>query len=257
MAWTPWLGAVPSQGRSTTFRVWAPRARSLQVRLLGERATTAELKPDGDGYFSSRVDGCEAGSRYFYHFPDGSDRPDPASLLQPEGVHGPSEVVDLAAIAPRRPPAHTALQHLAFCEIHLGTFTSEGTAEAAARSLGELADAGYTAVEVMPVAAFPGARNWGYDGVQPFAALAAYGGPAGLSRLVDAARERGLAAFLDVVYNHFGPEGNYLSNFGPYFTDRHKTPWGDAVNYDGPECGPVRNGTGSTPTLLAGRPRPA
>ena len=201
---------------------------------------TARMRSDRDGYYTATVAGVRPGARYLYRFPDGRERPDPASLSQPDGVHGPSEVVDLAAIAPRgRGPRHP-LQRLVFSEIHLGTYSREGTAEAAAGHLGELTAAGYTAVEVMPVAAFPGARNWGYDGVDLFAAHAAYGGPSALARLVDAAHAQGLSAFLDVVYNHFGPEGNYLGEFGPYFTSRHRTPWGDAVNYDGPDSGPVR-----------------
>src|SRR6266478_9633932 len=237
MTWRPWLGAVPG-AEGTHFRVWAPKADSLSVNVLG--GPKAPLRRDSEGYFTGRVDGVRAGARYFYRFSDGRERPDPASLLQPEGVHGPSEVVHLAQIAPRSPRARVPPEKLIFCEIHLGTYTAEGTADAAARYMPELADALYTAVEVMPVAAFPGARNWGYDGAAPFAAHAAYGGPAALARLVDAAHAQGLSAFLDVVYNHFGPEGNYLGEFGPYFTSRHKTPWGDAVNYDGPDSAPVR-----------------
>ena len=244
MAWTPWLGAVPDRkAKSVGFRVWAPRAKSLEVHVLGgsgARETRAALAADGEGYFTASIENVPVGARYFYRFPDGSERPDPASLLQPEGVHGPSEVVELASIAPRRKGPGTPLSKLSFCEIHLGTFSETGTAEGAAGHLGELVEAGYSAIEVMPVASFPGERNWGYDGVQPFAALAAYGGPAGLARLVDGAHERGLAAFLDVVYNHLGPEGNYLGQFGPYFTSRHKTPWGDALNFDGDDAGPVR-----------------
>ena len=237
MPWQPWLGAVPGP-HGTSFRVWAPRASSLEVKIAG--GPTARLASDGEGYYAATLEGVRPGARYVFRFPDGRERPDPASLLQPDGVHGPSEVVDLAAIAPRsRSPQHP-LQRLVFSEIHLGTYSREGTADGAARHLGELGETGYTAVEVMPVAEFPGARNWGYDGVDLFAAHAAYGGPSGLARLVDAARARGLAAFLDVVYNHFGPEGNYLGEFGPYFTSRHRTPWGDAVNYDGPDSGPVR-----------------
>src|SRR5215467_1502449 len=204
MPWRPWLGAVPGP-QGTSFRIWAPRAASLEVRIVdGPRA---QLRADGEGYYTATVEGVRPGARYLYRFPDGRERPDPASLLQPEGVHGPSEVVDLPASAPRsRGPQHP-LERLVFVEIHLGTYSPEGTAEGAARRFGELNETGNTAVEVMPVAAFPGARNWGYDGVALFAAHAAYGGPAGLSRLVDSAHERGLSAFLDVVYNHFGPEG--------------------------------------------------
>ena len=237
MSWKPWLSAVPDDN-GTHFRVWAPRARSLEVRIVG--GPTARLRADEDGYAVAYLEGVRPGARYLYRFPDGRERPDPASLLQPEGVHGPSEVVDLGAIRPRSRPPKVPLERLIFSEIHLGTFTPEGTAQAAARRMGDLADALFTAVEVMPVATFPGARNWGYDGVGLFAAHAAYGGPAGLAKLVEAAHEAGLRAFLDVVYNHLGPEGNYLAEFGPYFTDRHKTPWGDALNFDGRDAGPVR-----------------
>jgi maltooligosyltrehalose trehalohydrolase len=190
-----------------------------------------------DGWFTGRARGMRAGARYLYRFPDGRERPDPASLLQPDGAHGPSEVVDLAAIAPKSGRARVPLEKLIFSEIHLGTYTDEGTADAAARFMTEQASALHTAVEVMPVAAFPGSRNWGYDGVAPFAVHAAYGGPAALARLVDAAHASGLSAFLDVVYNHLGPEGNYLAEYGPYFTSKHKTPWGDAIDFSLP---PVR-----------------
>ncbi|MCA1827735.1 MAG: malto-oligosyltrehalose trehalohydrolase [Myxococcales bacterium] len=210
------------------FRVWAPRASSLQLRVLD--GPVVDMERSDDGYFTGHAP-VGPGARYFFRFSDGRERPDPRSLFQPLGVHGPSEVVDLAAIAPRTQPARVPLEKLVFCEIHLGTFTPEGTADAAARFMPELASALYTAVEVMPVAAFAGDRGWGYDGVAPYAAHAAYGGPAGLARLVDAAHEAGLSAFLDVVYNHLGPEGNYLGEFGPYFTSKHKTPWGDAIDF--------------------------
>jgi maltooligosyltrehalose trehalohydrolase len=228
MTWKPWLGAVPDAA-GTHFRVWAPKADSLAANVLG--GPTVQLHRDAEGYYTGRADGVRSGARYFYRFPDGRERPDPASLLQPQGVHGPSEVVDLAEIAPRSLRARVPLEKLIFCEIHLGTYTAEGTADGAARRMPELAEALYTAVEVMPVAAFAGPRNWGYDGVAPFAAHADYGGPAALARLVDAAHAAGLSAFLDVVYNHLGPEGSYLGEYGPYFTSRHKTPWGDALDF--------------------------
>ena len=228
MPWRPSLGAIPSPA-GTSFRVWAPHAQSLEVRVVG--GPSAALQPQPDGYFAATLAGVGPGARYFYRFPDGRERPDPASLSQPEGVHGPSEVVDLARVAPRAKAPTTPLERLVFSEIHLGTFTPEGTSAAAARKFPQLAEAGFTAVEVMPVAEFPGARNWGYDGAHLFAAHSAYGGPKALARLVDAAHESGLRAFLDVVYNHLGPEGNYLREFGPYFTARHKTPWGDALDF--------------------------
>ena len=234
MTWKPWLGAVPD-ATGTHFRVWAPKVDALAANVLG--GPTVPLRRDAEGYFTGRADGVRSGARYFYRFPDGRERPDPASLLQPQGVHGPSEIVDLAEIAPRSARARVPLEKLVFCEIHLGTYTVEGTADAAARYMPELVEALYTAVEVMPVAAFAGPRNWGYDGVAPFAAQVDYGGPAALARLVDAAHAVGLSAFLDVVYNHLGPEGAYLGEYGPYFTSRHKTPWGDALDFSLP---PVR-----------------
>jgi maltooligosyltrehalose trehalohydrolase len=216
------------------FRVWAPRTSSLQLKVID--GPVVGLRRSDDGYFTGEVP-VEPGARYFYRFPDGRERPDPRSLFQPLGVHGPSEVVDLAAIAPRTAPARVPLEKLVFCEIHLGTFTPEGTADAAVQFMPELAAALYTAVEIMPVAAFAGDRGWGYDGVNLHAVHAAYGGPAALARLIDAAHRAGLSVFLDLVYNHLGPEGNYLADFGPYFTSKHKTPWGDALDFSLP---PVR-----------------
>jgi maltooligosyltrehalose trehalohydrolase len=231
MTWKQWLGAVPDEG-GTHFRVWAPRAASLAVKVAGREVS---MRHESDGYYTLYSPGVRPGARYSYRFPDGRERPDPASLLQPEGVHGPSEVVDLAAIAPRKPRAGLALPELIFCELHLGTYTKEGTADAAALQVHELAENGYTAAELMPVAAFSGDRGWGYDGVAPFAVHAAYGGPAQLARFVEAARTAGLATFLDVVYNHLGPEWNYLGEFGPYFTSKHNTPWGDALDFSLPQ----------------------
>src|SRR5256714_5673316 len=146
MPWKPWLGAVPS-ANGTSFRVWAPRTPSLEVKIAG--GPTAGLRADGEGYHTGFLEGVRPAARYLYRFPDGRERPDPASLLQPEGVHGPSEVVDLPAIAPRSPRALVPLQQLVFCEIHLGTYSPEGTAGGAARFMPELEEAGYTAVEVM------------------------------------------------------------------------------------------------------------
>jgi maltooligosyltrehalose trehalohydrolase len=194
------------------------------------------------GYFWHTQPEVPPGQRYAYQLDGGPERPDPCSLWQPEGVHGPSAVV--------RPDRFRWTDHgwsgvargeLVFYELHVGTFTPEGTFEAVMPRLGELRDLGVTAVELMPVAQFPGTRNWGYDGVGLYAAQNSYGGPEGLASLVNACHVAGLAVFLDVVYNHLGPEGNYLSEFGPYFTDRYKTPWGSAVNYDGPGSDPVRD----------------
>ncbi|HEX4383630.1 MAG TPA: malto-oligosyltrehalose trehalohydrolase [Myxococcales bacterium] len=231
MTWKAWLGAVPDDS-GTHFRVWAPKADSLAVKIAGREVS---MRRETDGYYTLYSPGVRPGARYTYKFRDGRERPDPASLFQPEGVHGPSEVVDLAAIAQRTPKPKLDLKDLVFSELHLGTFTREGTADAAAAELPELAKNGFTAAEVMPVAAFSGDRGWGYDGVAPFAVHAAYGGPVQLARFVEAAHKAGLLAFLDVVYNHLGPEGNYLGEFAPYFTSKHNTPWGDALDFSLPQ----------------------
>jgi maltooligosyltrehalose trehalohydrolase len=204
----------------------------------------AELAPEGDGYFAGEVAGVGAGTRYRYRLDGDRVFPDPISRFQPEGVHGPSEVVDPVAFRWsdgewRGMP----LSEMVIYELHVGTFTPAGTFDAAVERLDDLADLGVTAIEVMPVANFPGERNWGYDGVNLYAPATAYGGPEGFRRLVDAAHARGLAVILDVVYNHLGPEGNYLPAVTGdcFFTARHHTPWGNAVNYDGPGSEGVRN----------------
>jgi len=190
--------------------------------------------------FTARLPAA-AGDGYFYVLDDGPALPDPVSRLLPEGVHGPSEIVDPEAF---RWSDHAwrglDLREYILYELHVGTFTPQGTFDGVLERLDYLKGLGISAIELMPVAAFPGTRNWGYDGASPYAVQASYGGPEGLKRLVDAAHRAGLAVVLDVVYNHLGPEGNYLSRFGPYFTSRHHTPWGDAINYDGPEAPEVR-----------------
>lgn len=199
------------------------------------------MQPLAGGYFAATVQGLAAGARYLFVLDGDRQRPDPASRHQPDDVHGPSALVDVAAFAWTDagfapPPPDRRVTY----EIHVGTFTPEGTFDAVIPRLAHLRDLGVTCLELMPVAQFPGGRNWGYDGVYPFAPSQAYGGPAGLARLVDACHAHGLAVVLDVVYNHLGPEGNYLREFGPYFTDRYHTPWGEAVNFDGPGSMAVR-----------------
>jgi len=201
---------------------------------MSHPARAVPLQPHDDGYHEVTVDGVDPGMRYLYELDGAKRRPDPASRFQPDGVHHASAVVD-----PAFPWTDTGWQGLPLSayvlyELHVGTFTTEGTFEAVIPHLESLKQLGVTAVELMPVAQFPGSRNWGYDGVHPFAVQNSYGGPDGLRRLVDACHARGLAVVLDVVYNHLGPEGNYLGEFGPYFTDRYHTPWGLAVNFDGP-----------------------
>jgi maltooligosyltrehalose trehalohydrolase len=218
------------------FSVWAPAATSLSVRVAtGDAAGDYPLGlAEGQrGVWEVAVPRVKAGDRYGYCL-DGTDPlPDPVSRSQPDGVHGLSEVVDPEAFAWTDDQWHgVALQDFAIYEIHVGTFTPEGTFEAAAARLPELLSLGITAIELMPLSSFPGRRNWGYDGVHQYAPQHSYGGPQGLKRLVNAAHAHGIGVVLDVVYNHVGPEGNYLDRYGPYFTEVYRTPWGRAVNYD-------------------------
>lgn len=231
------IGARPVAG-GVSFRVWAPLADTVEVEVAGKGGRIA-LQRDGE-YFQG-VAAAKPGDCYWYWLDGQLRRPDPASRCQPQGVHGPSAVVDLAFPWRDEGWPGMALESCIFYELHIGTFTPEGTFDAAIGRLDDLKELGITALQIMPVAQFPGTRNWGYDGVFPYAPQESYGGSAGLKRLVDACHAQGLAVFLDVVYNHLGPEGNYLHAFGPYFTDRYRTPWGDAVNFDGPYSDGVRH----------------
>jgi maltooligosyltrehalose trehalohydrolase len=238
----PPQGALPQEDGSVLFRAWAPDHDAVTLAIWSEgRETKVPMEAEGFGYWIARWNGKTDNLRYAYQFSDDCLYPDPASRWQPDGVHKPSAFFD-----PRRFPWSDRNWHgiersdLVIYELHVGTFTEPGTFDAIIPRLPELAGLGVTAVELMPVAQFPGRRNWGYDGVHPYAVQNSYGGPEGLQRLVDAAHRSGLAVFLDVVYNHLGPEGNYLACFGPYFTDRYHTPWGKAVNFDGPGCDAVR-----------------
>lgn len=213
------------------FKVWAPMAKTIGVKM--GKAVYPMQKTDG-GWWKEDIASANAGTDYAFVV-DGSDPafPDPRSAWQPHGVHGPSRIVDHSAFKWtdarwKQPLLASAIIY----ELHIGTFTSEGTFDAAQSRLAYLRDLGITHVEIMPVNAFPGKRGWGYDGVDLFAPHEAYGGPEGLKRFVNACHEHGLAVLLDVVYNHFGPSGNYLGKFGPYFTHLHNTPWGDAVNLE-------------------------
>lgn len=237
------FGAEPGPD-GVHFRVWAPGHHRVDVVVYGPAAERLQpLEPEPAGYFAGYVPGVGPGAHYKFRLDGGDVFPDPASRSQPRGVHGASEVVDPRAFAWtdtgwRGVPLADAVIY----ELHVGTATPAGSFEGLIPVLPYYRDLGVTVLQLMPVANFPGARNWGYDGVNLFAPATAYGGPDGLKRLVDAAHGHGLGVFLDVVYNHLGPEGNYLPVFtsGRFFTDRHKTPWGDAVNYDGPDSEPVR-----------------
>jgi malto-oligosyltrehalose trehalohydrolase len=221
------------------FRLWAPAATRVDVDLVGRRERHAMSRRDR-GWFEATIDGVRAGDRYALRIDDRVNVPDPASRANPDGVHAPSAIVDPTAYewhdrGWRGRPWHDAVVY----EIHVGAFTADGTFGAAVERLDHLADLGVTAIELMPVAAFAGKRNWGYDGVLPFAPAACYGTPGDMKRLVDAAHARGLIVLLDVVYNHFGPDGNYLSEYAPSFFDANKrTPWGAAIDFT---CRDVRD----------------
>ena len=239
---TSWFGALPAPG-GARFRLWAPAAGTASVILHdGRAAGTHTLGRDSEGVFDRIVDGATAGDRYAYIVDGGKRRPDPASRYQPDGVHGPSQIVDPDAFAwTDRAWRGRRASDLVVYELHVGTFSPEGTFAGAARRLPRLRDLGVTAVELMPVAAAAGSRNWGYDGVSLYAPSAAYGTPDDLRRFVDQAHHFGLAVLLDVVYNHVGPEGAYVAEIHPdYLTDRHQTPWGHAINLDGPGSEMVR-----------------
>jgi maltooligosyltrehalose trehalohydrolase len=233
------VGATLMQDGRCRFLVWAPQAAEVSLHLLdGDRRL--RMVRDDRGYHALEVERVGDGTRYAYSLNGGPDRPDPASRLQPDGVHGPSAVVGRAFEWSDDHFRPRPLDRSVFYELHVGTFSRAGTFEGAVEHLDYLRDLGVTAIELLPVSEFPGARNWGYDGVLPFAAQNSYGGPQGLKRLVDAAHGRGLSVWLDVVYNHMGPEGNYLGEFGPYFTDKYSTPWGKALNFSEADSDEVR-----------------
>jgi maltooligosyltrehalose trehalohydrolase len=234
------LGALYLGEERCSFRVWAPRAQRVEVRIVAPDQRILPLRTGDGGYHQAVAEGVGPGALYFYRLDGKKERPDPVSRFQPQGVHGPSQVVDLRF--PWDDPSWFGLplRDYIIYELHVGTFTAEGTFAAVIPRLEQLKELGITVVELMPVAQFPGSRNWGYDGTYPFAVHNSYGGPDGLKRLVNACHQRGLAVVVDVVFNHLGPEGNYLADFAPYFTDRYRTPWGPAVNFDGPHSDEVR-----------------
>lgn len=234
------LGATYLGEGRCHFLVWAPDAGKVEVRVTGPSARTLAMQRGERGYHYVLVENLAPGSRYYYRLDGQTEKPDPASYFQPEGVHGPSEVVDLAFEWKDKGWIGLDLADYILYEIHVGAYTDSGTFEAVIPHLDGLCELGISAIELMPVAQFPGERNWGYDGAFPYAVQNSYGGPSGLKALVEACHARGLAVVLDVVYNHLGPEGNYLALFGPYFTDRYRTPWGQAINFDGPESDEVR-----------------
>jgi len=223
------------------FAVWAPFLNDVKLKIVSPEKRLVPMQRDDRGYWRTGVDNVFPGAQYVFRLNDDMERPDPASRFQPDGVHAPSQVIDPDGFVwEDREWKGIPLLDLIIYEIHAGTFTEEGTFGSVITRLDYLKDLGITAVELMPVAQFPGGRNWGYDGVYPYAVQNTYGGPDGLKALVNACHNKGLAVILDVVYNHLGPEGNYLGSFGPYFTDRYRSPWGEAVNFDGPYSDEVR-----------------
>ena len=233
-------GATHQADGSTRFRVWAPNVRRVELHLVEPRDGLLPLQAVRDGNYEAVVENLAPGANYFYRLNGATDRPDPASRYQPLGIHGPSQVIFSAFDWTDVDWPGIAWQDYVIYEAHVGTFTPAGSFAAMIAHLDDLKSLGVTAVQLMPVAQFPGAHNWGYDGVHPYAPQNTYGGPDGLKQLVNACHARGLAVVLDVVYNHLGPEGNYLAEFGPYFTSRHETPWGPAINLDGPDSAAVR-----------------
>jgi len=217
------LGAVPVAPGLVELRVWAPNAAHVE-------AAGTVLEPEGDGFFAGRAQ-LATGGEYAFTLDGGEPLRDPCSRWQPGGLRGPSRVLDVSEFEWTADTTAVPLRELVIYELHVGTFTPEGTFDAAAGRLHELAELGVTAVELMPVATFPGNRGWGYDGVLAYAPHPVYGGPHGLARFVDAAHRTGLAVILDVVYNHVGPGSELLSSFGPYLTDRYQTFWGEAIDF--------------------------
>ena len=230
----PECGAVFQGAGRVRWRVWAPKADCVDLEVLKDDSwKTYHMQCEQRGYFSVEKEEIHSGQCYAYRLNGGPRRPDPTSRWQPNGVSQPSAVLDFGEFHWSDVDWKGVPQDdLVFYELHVGTFTPEGTFDAVIPRLASLRDLGVTAIEIMPVAQFSGTRNWGYDGVHPYAPQQSYGGPHGLQRLVDACHHHGLAAFLDVVYNHIGPEGAYLSEFGPYFTQHYQTPWGSGVNFD-------------------------
>jgi maltooligosyltrehalose trehalohydrolase len=231
------FGATPLSDGGARFRVWAPDVDALAVKIHGRILPANRVGEDFELYVAE----AKAGDEYSLILNGSAERPDPVSRSQPHGVHGPSEIVDPYAFHWSDHEWNgVPLEDYVLYELHVGTFTPEGTFAGVVSKLPYLKALGITAIELMPVAEFPGSRNWGYDGVDLYAPHSAYGGPEGLKTLVNAAHREGLAVVLDVVYNHVGPEGNYLGEFGPYFTDNYRTPWGRALNFDGPGSDGVR-----------------
>ncbi len=235
------VGARYIEGRGVFFRVWAPKLKTVILQLIENPTLDLPLQKDQDGYFQIWIPEAGPGTKYQYLINGRSLRADPVSRYQPEGIDGPSEVVAENFEWEDKDWTGVSLKECVIYELHVGTFTKEGTFDSIVPKLGYLKELGISTIEIMPVAQFPGKRNWGYDGVFPHAVQNTYGGPLALKRFINECHKIGLAVFLDVVYNHVGPEGNYFSNFGKYFQYHYHTPWGEAFNFDGPGSDDVRS----------------
>ena len=235
------LGINFPQAANPAALLWAPHARKVSLQVLGKENIALQRQPFG--YWQADCPGLKPGDRYLININGKRSYPDPASLSQPEGVHGPSACINLKEIREIRDNKWKGIMthDLIIYELHVGTFTPEGSFQAIHAKLDYLKELGVTAIEIMPVAAFPGIRNWGYDGVFPFAVQQSYGGAFELAKLIRACHQKGLAVILDVVYNHLGPEGNFLDKFAPYCTSKYRTPWGKAINFDDAWCDGVRH----------------
>ena len=238
----PPVGIIPLDDRSARWRVWAPKAERVELVLaVGGKVLRIPMEPEPRGYHAADSEMPETGQRYAYALDGGPPLPDPCSRWQPDGINSPSAVWFPSRFDRDEGDWKGVERHdLVFYELHVGTFTPEGTFEAIIPRLPDLLDLGITAIELMPVGQFPGTRSWGYDGVHPFAPQHSYGGPEGLHRLIEACHRAGMAIVLDVIYNHFGPEGNVFPRFGNYLTETYKTDWGAALNFDARGCDAVR-----------------
>lgn len=236
------IGAHCRKNGEWRLAVWVPFSEQVEVKVLSPTERLIPMKKDARGYWKVQTKDVGPGTRYFYRLEGERERPDPASDFQPEGVHRCSQIIDHDAFDWNDTNWEgMSLEDTVIYELHVGTFTSQGTFDAVTERLKDLADLGINALNIMPLSQFPGNRNWGYDGVHPFAVQNTYGGPDGFKRLIDACHQHRIAVILDVVYNHLGPEGSYLGEFGPYFTKKYSTPWGKAMNFDGAYSDEVRN----------------
>ncbi|MGB7445138.1 MAG: malto-oligosyltrehalose trehalohydrolase [Coleofasciculaceae cyanobacterium] len=236
------IGATYLGNSNCQFTVWAPLLEKVALQIVDPEPRLIAMQQDVRGYWQTTASNINPGTLYRYQLEGEVERPDPASNFQPLGVHAPSQVLDHSSFSwDDFNWASISLEEMITYELHVGTFTTEGTFAAIIPRLSQLQELGINAIELMPVAQFPGDRNWGYDGVYPFAVQNSYGGSEGLKELVNACHQKGIAVILDVVYNHFGPEGNYTSNFAPYFNPNYQTPWGSAINFDNAYSYGVRN----------------